>query len=898
MDTELAKSWQLFYGGENHMDVSRLFYGSFEKILRKYMVPNASYEEIANALLLSPLVGAEVSDTSKQSIYNEYHIEETTIAKIRRGTRGVTKELLRDYLEPEALKNVEHHFSVGILPYIPIGKRAYFIDDLLCLIGQDDGISPQEKSYFREIATQKEFAPFLAETYIFAITGISALTGNTARHKAANLPAKNHFFCGRDTLLREIRQSYQNGMHVQGLYGMGGVGKTQIALQYAHEYMEEYKVIWWINAENKLTMQGSISDFLILQGCFAEASDARRTRAAFLEYCSSHKEWLLIYDNAEYGTPEEYETLLEYFPLDASGGNILLTTRCKSPFEHAGHREVSVWEREEAIAFLEQRSGIRDDKNAKILAEQMGFLPLALEYAAAYIRETPGVEYAGYSRKLKKYGIKVLDRKAGHQAYKRTVREAFHITLDRLLEDSAVNPVTRSAEQFLNICAFLAPDGIEIRHFSHYGKGLPEPVRTVLENELDCDELARLLTKYSLVRIEQENMSMHRLLQEILRDELTPAEEILCINYTYGVFYNIFYSMREMTVEEMRPVLASSVPHVQVILSRYIQYCRNDRQEAYDHIMVAKEYFSWTSLLLTDIKQLEPSGQAAACRRDIPILQTAVEFYGTLPGSRTVYLAYTLMLLAQANAKLGNIQTAHEQYTKALCVSDETVDGLPVNIPPQQLESVQGLYRAEAFLLASDICAAIASNEIIYEHADLLWHNYHNLIKILLKQFACFPHKADASSYRQTLLDLWIFSQQVADYTGRAFILRLDAPEEWLEERNLEFLDGFYGFFLPKEKIEVCTGIDVMGGFDILFENGNNGVSESIDDSWVTLAFDENVQSLDDMLEILVDMERTTQNQFLKHSLRSAAYVLAMKLKQENIKAFYESELRMTLDYL
>ena len=96
----------------------------------------------------------------------------------------------------------------------------------------------------------------------------------------------------------------------------------------------------------------------------------------------------------------------------------------------------------------------------------------------------------------------------------------------------------------------------------------------------------------------------------------------------------------------------------------------------------------------------------------------------------------------------------------------------------------------------------------------------------------------------------------------------------------------------------MCTGIDVMGGFDILFENGNNGVSESIDDSWVTLAFDENVQSLDDMLEILVDMERTTQNQFLKHSLRSAAYVLAMKLKQENIKAFYESELRMTLDYL
>lgn len=865
------------------------FYGSFEGVLRRHMVPNATYGEIANALLLSPLVRAGMDRVARQGIYDEYHIEETTIAKIRKGSRKITKELLRDYLEPGALENVERHFSTEIVPYIPLGKRADLTADILASIGQDGDISPQEKTYYRAAAEKKGLAAFLAEAYIFAVTGISALTRDIPNPQATNLPAPNSSFCGRDAQLMAIEKGFQNGAHIQGIYGMGGVGKTQIALQYAHSHKKRYKTVWWIDAENELSIQNSVSGLLTLQGHLLDEQDAERVRDMFLMYLYAHDGWLLIYDNAEYGTPEEYDTLSRYLPEDVSDGDILLTTRCRVPFGDAAHMEISVWEEREAVLFLEKRCGIKDDMNAARLAEQMGWLPLALEYAAAYIRETPGVDYIAYSQKLERHGVKVLDRKVGPQAYKRTVREAFHITLDRLLEDPYTDPFSRSVGQFLNICAFLAPDGIIIHDIAHYGGGLPEPIRTVLRDELDRDALERLLTRYSLVRIEHGSMSMHRLLQEILRDELLPADKILCINYAYGVFYNAFYSMREMPLQKLRPLLAASVPHVQALLLRYVQ-CREDNGKSlHDGVMAAKEYFSWTSLLLTDVKRSDPTERLEAYERNLPILQTAIGFYETLPGDKTIYLPYTLMLLAQANAKMGNGQAALEQYARALRITEETIRGLPIDIAPDH-DAVQELYRSEAFLLASDICAAVASSETIYENADLLWQAFYALVYITLKQFACYPHREQALTYKQTLLDLWIFSQQIAGHTGRAFILRLEAPREWLDERGCAFLDGFYGFFLPTEGVARAAA-NVTDGFDLLY--GRDGsISPMPTGGWRTLAFDEGIKTLDDMLDALMDMETTIWETPFRRSLHSAAYTLAKELGQKNICAFYEDELK------
>ena len=702
--------------------------------------------------------------------------------------------------------------------------------------------------------------------------------------RTTNLPGQNRFFYGREELLADIASQFQSGVHVQGLYGMGGVGKTQIALQYAYAHLSEYEGILWINAENRFTLQNSAAAFLTAQKL--RPKDTDRVRQAFLDYFNNHSGWLLIYDNAEYGTGDEYTALKDFFPASSENGHILLTTRCRNAFENAVQNEIPVFGANAAAVFLQRRSGRGDSPCAVKLAEQLGFLPLALEYAAAYIRETPGVDYAAYSKKLEQYSVKVLDRKVGHLTYKMTVREAFHVTLDKLLEDASINPSSRSVAQFLNICAYLAPDNIALDVFSAYGNQLPEPVRSVLKNELDRDALIRDLTRYSLVQVEWNMMSMHRLLQEVLRDETSPDNEILCINYAYGVFYSVFYSLHTAPLDTLREVLTSSVLHVQTILSRYVQRYKQGGQVIPDGVMAAKEYFSWTALLLADTKHLEGTELREACRREIPILQSAVDFYSLMGCGKTIYLAYTLMLLAQSNAQLGNTLTASEQYACALTVSSEVVEGLPTG----QLDGLQSLYRAEVFQLASDICAAIASSDIPHFYPDLLWQNYRDLVAVVQKQMSCCASRDDANGYVETWLTLRVFSGQIANFMHRAFVLRMKAPR-WLKGQNATSLDSVFGFFLPAEDAEFDVPSEIIDRFDVLLD-GNSNDSVWLNGTWNTLAFARDVRTEDDMLKVLLEVEGTGLSPCGKHSLYDVIRALAKHLKHEELAAQYNDRMR------
>lgn len=868
----------------------KFFYGSFEKVLRTYITPNITQENLANTLLLSPRIDRKKYREAKDAIRASDYIDKGNVSKICKGTRKIPQALLDDHLKSNALENIEYSFLTEIVPRIPLNSRANIKEEIASLICQDESISEEEKSYYKEIAVKKELCIFLVETYMFAVTGISEPMKALLKPMHTNLPPQNRFFCGRKESLDTIRAQYKAGLYMQGLYGMRGVGKTQIALQYAHTYLKDYRLIWWMDAENRLTLQNGAVSFLRLQGYPVEDKNVEDIRRLFVDYFNRHRDWLLIYDNAEYGMPDEYEALLSYFPENVSQGNILLTTCCRNAFEDAVHMEALVFGKEEALSFLQNRSDIDDKNNAGKLAAQMGYLPLALEYAAAYIRETPGMDYTAYSKKLEQFGIKVLDYRVGYRAYKQTVREAFHITLDKILEDSAINPMSKSAEQFLNICAFLASEEIDVRIFFHYGKGLPDPVRLVLGNELECDALVRTLTKYSLVRANGNTLSIHQLLQEVMYDEIKPEDAMLCANYAYGVFYNVFYSMRKLPVESVRPLLAASVPHVQAILRRYVQLYRHHEQEIPDSIMVAKEYFSWTGLLLTDNKQLSSSELSENCRKEIPILETSVDFYSMIPGEKTIYPAYTLMLLAQSYIVLGEIQPAFEHYSKALQMIDEVISGLPEHVEPSQPNAVLNLYRTEVFQLASDICASIASSSIIYTDSALLWSNYRSLTKILLKQLACFPHKEEAENYRGTWLTLWIFSQQISNYTKRSFVVHLDVPAQWRCERKNPFLAGAFGFFRPTEEIDSEPSASVLEGFDIILNDPE--IPMELSGNWITLAFAEGARTLEGMMDTLLKLGIDGITTDAKHLLYSAIYSLAINMGREDIMVLYEKKLQ------
>lgn len=856
----------------------KLSYGSFEEVLRAHITPKITKLRLAEILLTSPVVDARKKDRTIQR--KSCNIDSSIVTRVCSGERGLPPSLREYHAKPDALDYIKLCFSVDIVPRIQDSTKDALLKDILYLIEQDVALSAERKTYFSRCAAKEELGDFLAEVYLCAVSQ------RTAVRRTINLPGQNRFFYGREELMADIAAQFQSGVHVQGLYGMGGVGKTQIALQYAYAHLSEYEGIWWINAENRFTLQNSAAAFLTAQKLRPKDTDADSVRQAFLDYFNDHSGWLLIYDNAEYGTSDEYTALKDFFPASSENGHILLTTRCRNAFENAVQNEIPVFDANAAAVFLQRRSGCGDSPCAVKLAEQLGFLPLALEYAAAYIRETPGVDYAAYSKKLEQYSVKVLDRKVGHLTYKMTVREAFHVTLDKLLEDASINPSSRSVAQFLNICAYLAPDNIALDVFSAYGNQLPEPVRSVLKNELDRDALIRDLTRYSLVQVEWNTMSMHRLLQEVLRDETSPDNEILCINYAYGVFYSVFYSLHTAPLDTLREVLTSSVPHVQTILSRYVQRYKQGGQVIPDGVMAAKEYFSWTALLLADTKHLEGTELLEACRRDIPILQSAVDFYSLMGCGKTIYLAYTLMLLAQSNAQLGNTLTASEQYACALTVSSEVVEGLPTG----QLDGLQSLYRAEVFQLASDICAAIASSDIPHFYPDLLWQNYRNLVAVAQKQMACCTSRDDANSYVETWLTLRVFSGQIANFTRRAFVLRMNAPAWLLGNLDSCPSDSIFGFFLPTEA-EADAPAEIGSGFAVLLNTPDN-IAAGLNGSWNTLAFPENVRTGEDMLKELLAIDADRLNTFGKRSLYGLICALAKHLKHEEIAAQHNDRMR------
>lgn len=162
---------------------------------------------------------------------------------------------------------------------------------------------------------------------------------------------------------------------------------------------------------------------------------------------------------------------------------------------------------------------------------------------------------------------------------------------------------------------------------------------------------------------------------------------------------------------------------------------------------------------------------------------------------------------------------------------------------------------------------------------------------MLLKQFAYFPRKADAGNYRETWLNLWIFSQQIANYTGLAFILRLNAPNEWMDERQYAFLDGVYGFFFPTEPTEYELAEGTIGGFDFLLTTKKNRIVKQGDENWTTLVFDEDITTPEEMMNALLDLEIPIEEVPLRRSLCSVIFLLARKLDYEDIADHYRDVL-------
>jgi tetratricopeptide (TPR) repeat protein len=327
-----------------------------------------------------------------------------------------------------------------------------------------------------------------------------------------NIPARNPGFTGRDGLLAAVRERLLAGdpAVVQALQGMGGVGKTQLAIEYAHRFGDGYDVAWWVNAEQVGLIGDQFAALGAALGCVQPGAGTEAVRAAVLADLRQRGRWLLVFDNAE-----KAADLAGWLP--GGGGHVLITSRERGWADIAALVEVDVLVRAESAALLQNRVAGLAQADAEKLAAELGDLPLAIAQTAGFMAET-GTSAPQCLDLMRTHARQLLDQVAPGSPYPQSLAAATALIADRLAtEDPA-------AAQLASLCAFLAPEPIPEDLLTGAPGELPAELAARAADPLAWRQTLAHLARQSLARIDQRGLVMHRLTQAILRDRLTPEQ--------------------------------------------------------------------------------------------------------------------------------------------------------------------------------------------------------------------------------------------------------------------------------------------------------------------------------------------------------------------------------------
>lgn len=329
------------------------------------------------------------------------------------------------------------------------------------------------------------------------------------------VPPRNPNFTGRRELLRQLAERVPTGTTAvlpSALHGMGGIGKTQMAVEYIYTHLRDYDIVWWIQATQQTQIRVALTELaqhLRLPGS-GEAITAVPAVIEALRTGRPSRRWLLVFDSAE-----DPKMVRKFFPANGPG-EILITSRNPDWVSVARPVEVAVFERSESKELLRRRGPEIEEAEADQLAEKLGDLPLAIEQAAAWRAET-GMPVVEYLRLFDEKITEILNTSAPAD-YELPVAAAWNVAFDEL---STRNP---AAHQLLQICAFFAPEPISRGIFSGVrGVSVSPELDAALRDPLHLSRAIRDVNRYGLAKIDHrsDTLILHRLVQVVLRNRMS-----------------------------------------------------------------------------------------------------------------------------------------------------------------------------------------------------------------------------------------------------------------------------------------------------------------------------------------------------------------------------------------
>jgi tetratricopeptide (TPR) repeat protein len=331
----------------------------------------------------------------------------------------------------------------------------------------------------------------------------TAAASTAVERRVWTIPGRVRGFTGRAELLARLESALRSGgaAVVEAVTGMGGIGKTTAAIEYAHRHRDEFDIAWWVPAGDPALIPERLAELALALDLVAPTTPVGVGVARLLGELTRRERWLVVFDNAE-----DPRALSRFLP---EGPQVLITSRNPAWRGIAATFGVREFTRAESIELLRRLTPELTQPDADRVADAVGDLPLAVEQAGSLLADT-GISVDEYLRLLTERAHDVLDHDPGG-AYPQSVTASWVVAFDRLALDDP------SALDLLTLVAWCSSEPVPLRLLTEHPDTLPQKLQPIATDPLVLARTTGILHRRGMVTVSPHGIQLHRIPAALLR---------------------------------------------------------------------------------------------------------------------------------------------------------------------------------------------------------------------------------------------------------------------------------------------------------------------------------------------------------------------------------------------